>query len=127
MKIAIPTDDGVTVSAHLGEARYMLVATIESGQLIDRTLRELGDSQQIHLHDHAEGHHHAHHHARFARVADCDMLVGRGMGQPAYERLQAMGLQVITPDLKRIDDVLQAVLQNTLQHNPRRIHASHHH
>ena len=127
MKIAIPTDDGVTVSAHLGEARYMLVATIEAGQISDRTLRELGDSQQIHLHDHAEGHHHAHHHARFARVADCDMLVGGGMGQPAYERLQAMGLQVITPDLKRIDDVLQAVLQNTLQHNPRRIHASHHH
>jgi len=123
MKIAIPTDDGINVSAHLGRARYMLVVTLDDGQIADRQLREMGSGQQQHDHSHD---HHEHHHARFQRVADCDMLVGGGMGQPAYERLLSMDLQVIMTDLKRVDDVLQAALQGTLSHNPRRIHKSHH-
>lgn len=125
MKIAIPTDDGIHVSAHLGQARYMLVVTLTDGQIGERQLREVGDAHQqpIQLHD---GEHHHHHHARFERVEDCDMLVGGGMGQPAHQRLTDMGLQVITTDLKLVEDILQAALQGTLSHNPRRIHKAHH-
>jgi len=125
MKIAIPTDDGVSVSVHLGQAHYMLVVTVTDGQIGERQLREAGDvpHHTIDLHD---GEHHHHHHSRFERIKDCDMLVGGGMGQPAYQRLHDMGLQVITTDLKLVEDILQAALQGTLSHNPRRIHKAHH-
>lgn len=128
MKLAIPTDDGKKVSAHFGEAKFMLVVRIAGGEILERQLREVGDDG---VHDHEHNHPHSgdqlrRHRAKFDVIADCDMLIARGMGQPAYERLQEMGLDVVATDLKEVEEVLQAALQGRLVHNPRRIHKAHH-
>lgn len=40
MKIAIVTDDGNTISAHFGRARYFLVYTVEEDAILNRELRD---------------------------------------------------------------------------------------
>ena len=56
---------------------------------------------------------------------DCQVLIGGGMGQPAVQRLQAMGLQVALTDHKVIADLLEEVKTGEVKHNPRRVHAHH--
>ena len=36
MKIAAVTDDGKTISAHFGRARYYVVVTVEDGKVTER-------------------------------------------------------------------------------------------
>jgi predicted Fe-Mo cluster-binding NifX family protein len=134
-KIAIPTDDGVTISRHFGRARAFLVVTIENGEVIHQELRELPDtgdhSHHHHDHDHDHDHHHDHHHgmggnpahmAKFEYVRDCQYLIGGGMGAPAMNRLNAMGIQVALTDHRQIADLLEEVKTGQVRHNPRRVH-----
>ena len=133
IKIAIPTDDGVTISRHFGRARAFLIVTLEDGEVAGQELRELPDAgdHDHHHHDH-DHHHHPHgmggnpaHMAKFEYVRDCQFLIGGGMGAPAMNRLQAMGIQVALTDQKQIADLLDEVKSGRVKHNPRRVH--HHH
>lgn len=125
MKIAIPTDDGTTISAHFGKATHYLVVTLVEGRETARELRQRTGGGQIHLHE--PGHEHQlSHDGKFGLVQDCDMLIGGGMGHPAMERLQGMGLQVVLSDHKQIDSLLAEAAQGIFTHNPKRAHQSHH-
>ena len=125
MKIAIPTDDGVTISAHFGHATYFLVADIEAGQVVSKTLRERPGNGH---HEHHEHHHdHAHHQGhgpanKFQPIRDCDVIMSRGMGQPAVNYAESLGMKVVLTDHKRIDDALAEAAQGVFHSNPRRIH-----
>jgi predicted Fe-Mo cluster-binding NifX family protein len=127
MKIAFPTDDGRTLSAHLGMARYYRVATLEDGS-------QPRWEQRPKPHHAAEKHHtgEAHAHARgnghqgarsmFEPVADCELLVCRGMGEPAYDFAVANGWQVILTGEKSIDEALEAQRAGRLVSDLRRVH-----
>jgi predicted Fe-Mo cluster-binding NifX family protein len=125
MKIAFPTDDGITISPHLGLASYYMVATLEDGS--QPTWEERPKP-----HHAAEGHHtgevHAHGNGHrgapsmFEPVADCELLVSRGMGQPAYDYAVAHGWQVILTGEKSIDAALEAHRAGRLVSDMRRVH-----
>ena len=134
-KIAIPTDDGITISRHFGRAKAFLIVTLDNGEVVSQELRELPDAGH---HDHHDHHHHDHHHdhphgmggnpahmAKFEAIRDCQFLIGGGMGAPAMNRLQAMGIQVALTDHKAIADLLEEVKTGQVKHNPKRVH--HHH
>jgi predicted Fe-Mo cluster-binding NifX family protein len=98
MKIAVPSMDGLTLSAHFGRSRYFLVLEVEGGQVRSRDLRpnvqatpgEAGGSC-------AQGH--GHDHAGFARLlADCDAVLSGGMGGGARTALTQAGIQVCLVD-----------------------------
>ena len=134
IKIAIPTDDGVTISRHFGRAKAFLVITLDNGDVVEQELRQLPDSgdHEHHHHDHEHDHHHHHgmggnpaHMAKFEYVRDCQFLIGGGMGAPAINRLNAMGIQVALTDHKQIADLLEEVKTGQVKHNPKRVH--HHH
>ncbi len=124
LKLAFPTTDGETISAHLGSAPYFAVVTLgEDGH----TTRELR-SKPAHEHgqhaahdpsDHAPGGHAA---AMFAVIADCQVLIARGMGEPAYQRAQALGLEVYLVAEPTIEAALAAYRAGTLRSDPRRVH-----
>lgn len=40
MIVGIPTDDGTAVSEHFGRSRHFLIARLENGKLVERTLVE---------------------------------------------------------------------------------------
>lgn len=107
MKVAFPTMDGQSISAHFGRSKGFLV--IESdGSIIQR--REVRENAQAHPgstlgHDHPEpgachGHthesgSHGHDHGAFARLLhDCQVVVVRGMGAGAVQAIQRSGISV---------------------------------
>ncbi|MCX6025052.1 MAG: NifB/NifX family molybdenum-iron cluster-binding protein [Chloroflexi bacterium] len=131
MKLAAITEDGHEISQHFGRAPYYLVLTIDDGKITHREMRDkLG-----HAHFGGEEHHeepgHAHglgpqahdRHLRMAEaIADCEVLLCGGMGQGAYESIQACGLRPIVTDLTSIDEAAAAYLNGTLIDLTDRLH-----
>ena len=125
-KIAFPTEDGQTISRHFGRAPLFKVIAIQNGVQTAVELRGNPNEQSPHEHEHQGGRNQGHG-AKFALVADCQVLIGAGMGQPAYDRLQNMGLEVFLTGEKQIDAALAHYINGTLTSDMRRIHAHHHH
>ena len=123
MKVAFPTDDGKTISPHFGRAPYYLIAVFEEGSEAHFEQRE----KTHHGADERGGHHEEHNHNRdhsdmFASLSDCQVLIAGGMGQPAHSHALSMGLQVILPAEKDIENALTLFQRGELKSDPRRIH-----
>jgi predicted Fe-Mo cluster-binding NifX family protein len=120
LKIAFPTDDGVTISAHLGRAPYYVVATLDGANAPQFEQR----AKAYHGQD-SQGHHDAHHdhNSMFAPLADCQVLIAGGMGQPAFDHVQGMGLKVLLTGEPMIAAALEACRRDQLVSDMRRVHA----
>ncbi len=97
MKVAIPSMDGQSISAHFGRSRYFLVVEVAEGLVITREQRSneqaSGGSREGHAHGQAD--HHGHDHGAFARLLlDCEAVLCGGIGLGARRALEGAGLQV---------------------------------
>ena len=137
MKIAAITDDGKIISAHFGRAEKCAVIEVEDGKVIGQELRDKpghagGGHDHDHEHDHNHDNHHnhggSHHHGqhrfheKLAVMEDCQVVLCRGMGNPAYEKLVEAGLTPILTDIVDIETAVQAYIAGTITDNPRRRH-----
>jgi predicted Fe-Mo cluster-binding NifX family protein len=122
-KIAFPTEDGQSISAHFGRAPYFMVVTLDGTAEVKSEQR----SKTYHgSDDHAQHDQHSHNHGgMLAPIADCQVLIAGGMGQPAYDSATAAGLTVILTGEKSIAMALAAYRTNTLISDMRRVHAAH--
>ena len=109
MKIAIPTMDGTSISAHFGKSKGFLVYEFEGGTIRSRELRANAQHQghdhdhgcqgQTHgreaIHDPLQEQGHRHDHGGFARLlSDCQAVIVRGMGAGAAQAMRAAGIRV---------------------------------
>jgi len=101
MKIAFPTMDGRSISAHFGRSKGFLILDVQDGRIQHREVRENGQAKPDH--PSAEGCQggdaghaaHGHDHGAFARLLqDCQMVVVIGMGAGAVRAIQGAGIQV---------------------------------
>lgn len=121
-KIAFPTDNGDTLSPHLGQAQYFRVLTLEDGQILSSELREKPrhrSGEQAHTHDH-EAHPGP---AIVSSLSDCQVLLAGGMGKPVYDRAIAAGLQVLLTRETSINAALQAYQQGRLENDLSLVHS----
>lgn len=138
-KIAFPTEDGQTISAHFGRAPFFVVATVGDGETVQferRAKPAHGQPGQVQLmsmdgdpathhgpeHDHSDGPHQHMHGAALSVIADCEVLIARGMGQPMYEHAVSAGMQVFMAGESRIDAALVAYRAGALTGDLRRVH-----
>ena len=125
MKIAVVTDDHTTISAHFGRALFYEIFTVENGKVVSREAFVRGsqvESMGGH-HDHAgQGYHQHDHNAMMAPIADCQVLVARGMGTGAHASLREHGIQPIITDIPDIQAAVDAYLAGTLVDHPERLH-----
>ena len=132
MKIAMVSDDGVTISEHFGRAAYYVIVTVENNQIVAREQRAKSGHTQFDGETHAEGADPRGHgygpaeqsrHARMAsEIADCQILLTRGMGSGAYDSMQAAGIRPIVTDIPKIDDAVKAHLSGTLVNHSEWLH-----
>jgi predicted Fe-Mo cluster-binding NifX family protein len=122
-KIAIATEDGVTVSDHFGRAPYFQVLTIEEGRIVARerrakTFHQAGQHHEDHDHTgpdtHASG--------MVSVVHDCAAVIAGGMGKPAFTSIQAANLTPILTDVRDIEQVGRAYASGTLANHIERVH-----
>ncbi|MGQ9490399.1 MAG: NifB/NifX family molybdenum-iron cluster-binding protein [Anaerolineae bacterium] len=130
MKIAAVSEDGVTISQHFGRAPFYVVVTVENGKIVAREKRDKMGHAQFAGEPHAEEAHGADprghgfdpaaqdRHARMAAaIADCDVLLARGMGAGAYASMQQAGIKPIITSIARIDEAaLQAAAGTIVDH-----------
>jgi predicted Fe-Mo cluster-binding NifX family protein len=132
MKIAAVSDDSVAISQHYGRARHYIVLTIQNNEISAREKREKMGHAQFGGETHAEGNDPRGHgydpaaqsrHARMASaIADCQVLLARGMGAGAYDSLRTAGIRPIVTDIAKIDDAVQAYLAGTLVDHVEQLH-----
>jgi predicted Fe-Mo cluster-binding NifX family protein len=123
-KLAFPTDDGETISRHLGESQFYLVAVLDDAGNITFEKRE--KPRRDHNREEPAQEHECGHAQRgpalFTPILDCQVLISGGLGQPAYDYAVTQGLEVILPAQKNIADALEAYRTGTLISDMRRVH-----
>lgn len=125
MKIALITDDGLTVSKHFGRAQYYLVVSLEGSQVVKREMRAKPQHTQFatdpHDHDAVDGHQHGsgpaaqNRHTQMAQViSDCEALVCGGMGSGAYFNMAQHGIKPIVTEVNKVDEAVLAYAEGRL-------------
>lgn len=127
MKIAVVTDDGVTVSQHFGLARYYAVLAVEGQRVLGREMLDRSgtlppvDEHQPHqgltgeIDCHGTGTAAAAAHLRMVRpIQGCEVLLARGMSWSARECLLGAGIRPILTDLESLEEAVQAYLEGTI-------------
>lgn len=95
MKIAIPTNDGINISAHFGRCREFLIFEAQSGIV---KLIETRINAGCHEHGSGSGDGAAaqHGHSGFVgALRDCETVLCSGIGAGAVEALKAGGISVV--------------------------------
>ena len=123
MKIAVVTDDQITISAHFGRAPYYQVFTIENGQIAGKETRSKAyhgqpgqpSEQETHTHQHAHG-------GMIDPISDCQVMLGRGMGNGAFNALTGAGIQPIITDIAEIETAVKAYLAGSMTNHLERLH-----
>lgn len=119
LKIAAVTEDGQAISSHFGMAPAYRVYTVTAGQVTGQEDR--AKPHHTHHPEHNDQHTHEPHPDMFAPVQDCQVLLCGGMGEPAYRKALAAGLQVVLVG-GPIDTAVTSFLSGSLQSDLRRIH-----
>jgi len=127
MKIAVVTEDGVTVSQHFGLARYYAVLTVEGQQVLGRemldrsdTLPPVDDHEPHHglsgqIDCHGTGIAAAATHLRMVQpIRDCQVLLARGMSWSARGCLLEAGIRPIVTNIVGLDEAVQAYLEGSI-------------
>ena len=127
MKIAVVTDNRQTISAHFGRAKFYEVFTITDGRVAARETIARSNLQLLPTaaSDSAPSGHHQHNHdhnAMIVPIADCKVLVARGMGMGAHASLQEHGIQPIITDLQEIQEAVDAYIAGALVDHPECLH-----
>jgi predicted Fe-Mo cluster-binding NifX family protein len=132
MKIAAITDDGQTISQHFGRAAHYLVVTIENARILNREMRDkLGHAHFSNEPHEAEvpGQLHGlspaanNRHLQMAEaIADCQVLLCRGMGAGAYQSMQDRGIRPIVTDIENIEDAVTAYVEGKIVDHTDRLH-----
>ncbi len=134
MKIAAVSEDGVTISQHFGHAPYYVVVTVEDGKIVSREKRDKMGHAQFggEPHDDAHGADPRGHgfdaasqstHSRMlTAIADCQVLLARGMGAGAYDSMVAAGIRPVVTDVATIDEAVLAYLAGELKDHTEKLH-----
>jgi predicted Fe-Mo cluster-binding NifX family protein len=134
MKIAVVTEDEVTISQHFGRAPYYIVVNVEDGKVVSKEKRDKAGH-------HSEGSHDCHHDeschdekhgmdaasqvkhtGMLANILDCQVLIAGGMGYGAYESLKSSGIEPIITDSESIDEAVELYLKGKLVYLMEKLH-----
>jgi predicted Fe-Mo cluster-binding NifX family protein len=132
MKIAVVSDNEVTISQHFGRAPYYVVVTVVEGKVVAKETRPKAGHHTFAAHPPpklAPGERHGYEegsqsrHASMAdALSDCQVLLAGGMGWGAYEAMLGYGIQPIVTDVKDIDEAVELHLAGRLPNLMERLH-----
>ena len=133
--IALVTDDGTSICAHFGRARFYEVLSIENGAVVKRERRPKaghhtfahGDHSHNDLAEHGAGHGFdpasvEKHNQMAASIKDCQIVLARGMGNGAYQGMLQNNIKPIITDIPMIDDAVLAVINGTIVDHTEKLH-----
>jgi predicted Fe-Mo cluster-binding NifX family protein len=131
MKIALVSDDEVTISQHFGRAAYYVVVAVEEGKIVGKETRAKAGHRTFAPQPHgpAPGERRGYapgsetkHQAMADSIADCDALITGGMGWGAFEHLKTSGIEPVVTDVADIEEAALAYAGGSLPNLMDRLH-----
>jgi predicted Fe-Mo cluster-binding NifX family protein len=117
MKIAIASDDELTIAAHFGRTRGFVIFDIENGIIKERKYRInnfTGHARGLENADHQIDRHGP----ILAALKDCDVVISSGMGRRICNDLQNAGIEAFIVDETDANEAVGLFLENALKNNP---------
>ena len=132
VKVAVASDDGLTIGQHFGRTSYYVVLTLEGGEIVSSDTRPKPGHHTFSAREHHDSRSRGRHgcdagaqprHEAMARVvADCQAVIVGGMGWGAYQGLQACGIQPVVTDVQDIREAILRYARGTLPNLMKRLH-----
>ena len=121
MKIAVATNNGETVTGHIGRCRAFMVYEIEGEKVLNKELRENSFTNHRmgnhHHHEHSEGSGHHSHAGLIEGLKDCSFLISSGGGWRVVEDLKQHNILTIFTDIELIEDAVTTFIKGELKNN----------
>ncbi len=116
MKIAFPTRDDQTISAHFGKMKAFIIVDMVDGIEVARVRRDMSDMPEC-----GSGHDEK---PRFviSKITDCDVLIAGGIGEPMLDRARAAGIEVVLTRERLIIKAIEKYLNGALKDMPQLAH-----
>lgn len=119
MRVAIPTNDMTTISAHFGRSKGFMVYDLEKNKVVN--FRYLLNTFTSHAknkekeNDHGK---HKHSHETILNsLAKCKVVIAGGMGKRLFNDFNEKGIQVYVTQEKSIHKVLELLSKGVLDNN----------
>lgn len=123
MKIAIASDDGITVCSHFGRAKGFVIAEIENGQLKSKDyLPNTFTGHAMGMHHDEQTHHYGSHANIIRALSDCKAVISHGMGKRLYDDLTQAGKEVYVTDEVEVDKAIELYLNGRLKNVSELLH-----
>jgi hypothetical protein len=103
MKIAIPTNDGITITSSLEASGAFYVCTLKDGEIKKHELRKLKFSEIINFEDCFQD-----------KVKDCQVLLFHEMDEDSNESLQQLEIRCIHTSENQIHSIVQRFLNEEM-------------
>jgi predicted Fe-Mo cluster-binding NifX family protein len=122
-KIAVVSDEGITVSDHFGRAPVYVVLTVEDGKIVAKETRQKNGHHTFAAHHNeiAPGEKHGYdsgaqvrHASMMDTISDCRVLLAGGMGWGAHDALKSRDIDVVVTDVANIEEAAKLYLQGKL-------------
>ena len=115
MKIAIPTNDRITVADRSGRAAEFAIVEIEENKILSTTFIE---NEHEKTHHSGEGHSHEHHggdhgHGDLVELlAGVNIIIGKKFGPHFSRDFHSAGVKMELTKLDNIEDVINEQIEN---------------
>ncbi len=124
MKIAVASDDGKTITGHVGKCEMFIVFDISDKKITNIDKRE--NSLTMHKKDgHQHHEHHAHQHDGVGRhtgiingLKDCEYLFCCSGGPGLIDDLKTNGIKTILTDEMEAETAVKLFLEDKLKNDP---------
>lgn len=117
MKIAIPSNDGTTVSRHFGRTRGFMIYTISDGKILSKEYKTndfTGHARGLH---HEKEHQHSHA-GIFNALGDCEVVIAGGMGRRLYDDFKQKNIEVYVTRENNLENAIGLFLKQELDNQP---------
>jgi len=120
VKIAIPSDDGKSISPHFGRCRCFIIYEIEGNKIKNRTVREnlccphrvnvCPKTVSVQTREFIE----RIQNEVLSEIRNCQVLIGRYMNQSAIDNLNSHNVKIVLVDEKEADVAIEKYLLGAL-------------
>lgn len=125
MRIAVASDDGITLSMHFGRAKGFVIAEVENKEV--KSINFIPNSEpcggQGNCEHHGEHHSRGSHHQKILEILEgVEVVISGGMGAHIYDELKAAGKQVYVTDETDVMESIKLFLEGRLPHIEELLH-----
>lgn len=115
MKIAVTSDNKITIANHFGRALGFVIFEINDKRVIDQEYRK-----NIGKHSGECGS--CDHDTMINNIKDCKVVISYGMGRRIYTDLIKNNIQPVVTEEKTVNEAVNKYIKNELKNRPDKLH-----